>query len=129
MDSAIALATQSDHESREADGMPLSRERRPDRFESLQSADAVRRLQRLGRLPVSSDLPRWRATLLSIVEQQIAVAGSVTEHPEQKRDLPAMMNTMVRRVLHERSQYHRAFLATRIREFDESVEIVIPQFR
>ena len=74
-------------------------------------------------------LPRWCATLLGVIEQQVDVARSDAKRSKQQCDLPTMMHAVCGRVLHQRSQGSGAFLATRVREFDGAIEVVVFQRR
>ena len=49
---------------------------------------------------------RMLLRLISIIDKDIEIARRVAEQSQQQRNLPAMMNTVIGRVLHEFSQWH-----------------------
>jgi hypothetical protein len=52
------------------------------------------------------DLPRRDAALVGMIDKDVEITRRVAEHSQQQRNLSAMMNTMIGRVLHQFSQGH-----------------------
>src|SRR5262249_11138158 len=60
---------------------------------------------------------------------QVEILRRVAEQPEQQRDLSPVMSPVIGRVLQQLSYRHGALLSVENREFDDSTEVVVAQFR
>src|SRR5579872_6433735 len=71
-------------------------------------------------------LDNSRPFLVAIIQKDVEVLRIKPQQPEQKRDLPSMMNAVIGRVLHQFPHWHGPFLIPPNHEFHLANQILIP---